>query len=711
MAGPVPKPRSRMGSVDLYNTNVGNNDALADPRGSDTETWRLPPGLALGSELVQGCVTVDTGTPLSTPRSSMCSPRTWAARRPEVYTMASPSVSSDGSESVVLDEVREEEEEASRWQPPWTESSPVHVGSPRIFPAVTPPEPVMPSMTPAERPLLTRASLPEYFRCEHFFCSIQTCCGDSVLSSVAVLSLSIGTGIGLSWLCCSPLLVIFTAELVVIILWVYHKRPLISITMVYVLTCMALLSRETALVFSGRYPCGLSTYGSKCVESRCEEFNHFLWLKTNCLRLKCTREVEGLTRRIYLLPATDFMTAWMIGSLVCVWLTFVLTLWHLGRWSSAQNTSSSSSAANSDDSGMVTFFVPIILAVPTVYGLCATHALRTVTASTSHAWNAEAMMDAAAMFSAISIFAFWQLLVIYVKLATPNKTVSDIVRRIRPSALGRASMQTLNVMQALDSGVKDNFKRLVDIGVAQYVLLVFGCNVIEVIAKLWDWFHSESCARTLKMVLEAWLPEYKIKLSMNLTVASAAGNKNTEPSSLACENLWGPVSIVLSVADFFTCGIALASILAYEHAFENVLEPVRPKWKFLGVKGLLSVGFLQKMTIMACSFFFVGKAAAELTHLRPFLNYFLISVEVLVLACLNIWAYPPSVPCDTKLRDQAVLGDACCATNDANPACAAPVATLSPIASAPVVATSADGAEGGTSLDVEMSDPRQWGAS
>ena len=50
---------------------------------------------------------------------------------------------------------------------------------------------------------------------------------------------------------------------------------------------------------------------------------------------------------------------------------------------------------------------------------------------------------------------------------------------------------------------------------------------------------------------------------------------------------------MMTVADFFTCSIALFAVLQYERAFNNVLHPVNPFWKFWGVKGLLSVNFLQ----------------------------------------------------------------------------------------------------------------------
>lgn len=56
--------------------------------------------------------------------------------------------------------------------------------------------------------------------------------------------------------------------------------------------------------------------------------------------------------------------------------------------------------------------------------------------------------------------------------------------------------------------------------------------------------------------------------------------------------------MMMTVADFFTCSIALFAVLQYERAFNNVLHPVNPFWKFWGVKGLLSVNFLQS-TVLA----------------------------------------------------------------------------------------------------------------
>ena len=41
-------------------------------------------------------------------------------------------------------------------------------------------------------------------------------------------------------------------------------------------------------------------------------------------------------------------------------------------------------------------------------------------------------------------------------------------------------------------------------------------------------------------------------------------------------------SRLMVAADFFTCSIALFAILQYEHAFNQVLQAVRPFWKFPG---------------------------------------------------------------------------------------------------------------------------------
>eukprot|EP00438_Fugacium_kawagutii_P026644 Skav208635 [mRNA] locus=scaffold3433:231994:235117:- [translate_table: standard] len=64
------------------------------------------------------------------------------------------------------------------------------------------------------------------------------------------------------------------------------------------------------------------------------------------------------------------------------------------------------------------------------------------------------------------------------------------------------------------------------------------------------------------------------------------------------EDVWNSTSLLMVAADFFTCSIALFAVLQYERAFNRVLHPVNPFWKFWGVKGLLSVNFLQS-TVLA----------------------------------------------------------------------------------------------------------------
>jgi len=237
-------------------------------------------------------------------------------------------------------------------------------------------------------------------------------------------------------------------------------------------------------------------------------------------------------------------------------------------------------------------YVPIILAVPTTYGVCAASALRIVTATPDESWNAEALMDAAEMYSAISLFAFLKLLMLYVKVTVFDDQHAPIPLRRMTTSLSTHRLAQ-GQLRNIDRSVRESLKMLVNTGVMQFVILQIIVTILEVLAKLWAWFHPGSCEHALKIVVHTWLPEYDIKLHMD---DSAIGPQLHNPrSSLACESLWEGVCLAMYVADFFMCGIALIAIVAYENAFGSVLHPVRPLLKFWGVKGMLSVGFMQKI--------------------------------------------------------------------------------------------------------------------
>merc|ERR1719313_2823456 len=92
--------------------------------------------------------------------------------------------------------------------------------------------------------------------------------------------------------------------------------------------------------------------------------------------------------------------------------------------------------------------------------------------------------------------------------------------------------------------------------------------------------------------------------------------------SAACADLWNVASLLMVVANFFTCSIALFAIWTYERTFADLFHPMKPFWKFWGVKGLLSIGWLQASVLMAAGFLAEGGKMSDETF-RTFLNYFL----------------------------------------------------------------------------------------
>merc|ERR1712194_1002371 len=67
---------------------------------------------------------------------------------------------------------------------------------------------------------------------------------------------------------------------------------------------------------------------------------------------------------------------------------------------------------------------------------------------------------------------------------------------------------------------------------------------------------------------------------------------------------------------------------------------MKPFWKFWGVKGLLSVGWFQALCLTVVGLMAAEGRWADETF-RTFLNFYLVCVEAFLLACLNVFAYPP----------------------------------------------------------------------
>eukprot|EP00931_Biecheleriopsis_adriatica_P108783 TRINITY_DN83072_c0_g1_i1.p1 TRINITY_DN83072_c0_g1~~TRINITY_DN83072_c0_g1_i1.p1 ORF type:complete len:368 (+),score=73.57 TRINITY_DN83072_c0_g1_i1:155-1105(+) len=270
--------------------------------------------------------------------------------------------------------------------------------------------------------------------------------------------------------------------------------------------------------------------------------------------------------------------------------------------------------------------IALILAVPATYSVCAASALRVITTNREDTWSAEAMMDVAELFSAVALFAFQRLLVIYVDSSSTSAGESD-------------------------KGIRRGFQRLISMGIRQYVVLAFGFNSLLVVVKAWDWLYPSSCERGLEFMAKLWFPRHSIVLHPGATLDHSL---HTRTASLACEDVWNSVSLLMVVADFFTCSIALFAVFQYERTFSILLRSVNPFWKFWGVKGLLSVNFLQSTVLTVLGVLMGDKVLGDF---RTLLNYYLICVEACLLAVLNLFAYPPQHPDWIRVQEEnAALG-------------------------------------------------------
>ncbi|CAE8648713.1 unnamed protein product [Polarella glacialis] len=269
------------------------------------------------------------------------------------------------------------------------------------------------------------------------------------------LCASAGVGWQISLHCVHEVATLFLAIAGLLLMWCISARPRLWATGLYLAVCLALLVRETLLSLTGRIPCGLPTFGSECAETKCVERSHIMMFETGCLKHTCVRTERHELEQVFGVPAGELHTVWLGSGLGCAWGALALSIWQLWRWSAYADGSSRRSG------GSVGECVALVLAVPATYGLCAVAALRVITTNREDTWSAEAMMDVAELFSAVALYSFQRLLVIYVD----SKEIVD-------SGLGEEGSSP----NSNDSRLRRSFQRLISMGIRQYVFLVFGCN-------------------------------------------------------------------------------------------------------------------------------------------------------------------------------------------------------------------------------------------
>lgn len=414
--------------------------------------------------------------------------------------------------------------------------------------------------------------------------------------------------------CVFEVAVLFLAIAALLLLWTLACRPTLCISALYLAICFAILIRETLLTVTGHVPCGLPTFGSECAETQCQQKSYFLFFETGCAKHLCVRTERLEVQSVFKVPASELHTVWLITGLAFAWATLLLTAFQLKQWMTPVFGGLPAERGHS-----IARLTAIVLLLPATYGVCAAGALRVITTNREDTWTAEALLDVAELFSAIALYSFQRLLIVYVDVLHADSPKADV--KVEPDQ------------------IRHSFQKVMSVGIQQYVVLQFVCNSILVAVKAWDWLHPSSCEDALQGMMQYVFPRHNISLAIN--EAKLRDTIHTRTSSLACEDVWNATSLLMVVADFFTCSIALFAVLQYEHAFNDALRPVRPFWKFWGVKGLLSVNFMQTSVLTALGFLLASETPS---YVRTFLNYYLLSAESLALALLNLWAYPVKHP-------------------------------------------------------------------
>ncbi|CAE7206391.1 unnamed protein product [Symbiodinium pilosum] len=300
--------------------------------------------------------------------------------------------------------------------------------------------------------------------------------------------------------------------------------------------------------------------------------SYFLFFETGCAKHKCIRSERLEVQSVFKVYGDYSAKVWLITGLAFAWGTLLLTALQVRQWMTPVF-----GLLQPDRGHSIARLTAVVLLLPATYGVCAAGALRVITTNREDTWTAEALMDVAELFSAIALYSFQRLLIVYV----------DVLHADSPKA----------AVKAEPDQIRHSFQKVMSVGIQQYVVLQFACNSILVAVKAWDWVHPSSCEDALQGMMGYVFPRHNISLAVN--EAKLRDTIHTRTSSLACEDVWNAISLLMVVADFFTCSIALFAVLQYEHAFSDALRPVRPFWKFWGVKGLLSVNFMQTSILTA----------------------------------------------------------------------------------------------------------------
>jgi len=140
--------------------------------------------------------------------------------------------------------------------------------------------------------------------------------------------------------------------------------------------------------------------------------------------------------------------------------------------------------------------------------------------------------------------------------------------------------------------------------VQQYVIFNFASNCLEFVWREVDRYDPELCKKI-------W------------------GRKAT------CEEEFYMVQDYITGALWYSCSIAIYSILRFEKAMPDSLRPIGPFWKFWGAKLIVSMAGMQRLAL-----FVLTKMGVVAEVFAWYAHSYLLCFETLLLAWLHFWAYP-----------------------------------------------------------------------
>jgi len=219
-----------------------------------------------------------------------------------------------------------------------------------------------------------------------------------------------------------------------------------------------------------------------------------------------------------------------------------------------------------------------ILLLPITFGLLALHCIRILPDREGRdLWGATSTLDAAELWESWALWSFQALFIRYVEGSE--------------DAEGRLFAP---------------FRQVCLVGVLQYVAFNFVSNILEFSWREVDHSAPQLCDRL-------W-------------------GEETD-----CEQVFHKLQDYSIGALWYSCSIAIYSILQFEQAMSRSLKPIGPFWKFWGAKLIVSVAGIQRLVLFGFTALgIVSEVFAWYVHA------YLLCFETLLLSLLHFWAYPAS---------------------------------------------------------------------